>query len=194
MADVTYPCIPKCKYQYYLFVICGYDLILDKSVICLFCLIIDGNEQTFNFLFNKLKTLYKFNPHIVTCDYQLSLRLAFKKIFKEVKLYPCYYHFVLSIRKILLKYFIKKDNCLELFYDIFSNFRILNFNSKADNISTYIKIIYDKSRKDENFKKLIKYFKNQWLKKFHITDRSLYNISKKTIENNIIVKVFLLII
>ena len=101
-ADVTYSWIPKCKYIYKIFVICGYDLILDKSVLCLFCLIMGETEQTFNFLFNNLKALYKFNPHIVICDYQLTLRLAFKDIFKDVKLYPCYYHFMRSIRKNLL--------------------------------------------------------------------------------------------
>jgi hypothetical protein len=45
---------------------------------------------------------------------------------------------------------------LEIFYDSYSNFRILPFlNSQADNISIYINNIYDKYKKDENFQNLI---------------------------------------
>ena len=85
--DIKYSCIPKSKYQYKSFIIFGYDIILDRTVLCVFTLIMDEIEETFNYLFNKLKLLYNFKPQIITCDYQLSLRLSLKNIFPEVKIH-----------------------------------------------------------------------------------------------------------
>ena len=68
----------------------------------------DMQAETFAFLFHKLKILYNFNPKILTCDFDLSLRKAIKKIYPDIKFFGCYYHFIRAIRKNLLKYYIPK--------------------------------------------------------------------------------------
>ena len=116
-------------------------------------LLTDGKTSSFLFLFNKLKEFYGFNPSIVTCDFQISLRTALKTIFKDIKLYPYHYHYIRNIRSFLLKYFKyfkkiskynienaeeinkvnnenyskrqnKNKNNKEEFYNLLSNFRI----------------------------------------------------------------------
>ena len=54
--DTTYTCVPKSKFRYKLFIICGFDIIKNKSVLCLFALIMDETTQTFNFLFDKFSS------------------------------------------------------------------------------------------------------------------------------------------
>ena len=88
--DVTFKCVPKSKFKYKLFLLLGYDIILNKSVLCCLALIMDMQAETFSFLFNKLKILYNFNPKIITCDFDLSLRKGLKKIFPDIKFFGCY--------------------------------------------------------------------------------------------------------
>lgn len=87
--DITYTCVPKSKFKYKLFIIIGYDILLDKSIMCLMALIMDETIPTFLFLLNKLKDLYKFEPQIITCDFQQSLRFALKYIFPNISIFPC---------------------------------------------------------------------------------------------------------
>ena len=193
-ADITYKCVPRNKYRYKLFVLCGFDIIKNKSVICTFALIMDETTETFNFLFNKLKDLYKFNPIILTCDFQISLRSSLKNIFPNIKIYPCYYHFIRSIRKNLLKRFIKNKNNIEIFYDMLSNYRILPFIPIENNVLfDFLELIKKKYKDNENFKDLnefFSYFKLQWTKKCQYSDWNVYNISMQCMEEKNIDKLF----
>lgn len=126
--DVTFKCVPKSKFKYKLFLLLGYDIILNKSVLCCLSLIIDMQAETFAFLFHKLKILYNFYPKILTCDFDLSLRKGIKKIYPDIKFFGCYYHFIRSIRKNLLKYYIANENDYSEFYDCLANLKIMLIN------------------------------------------------------------------
>lgn len=125
--DITYNCIPKNKYKYRLFVLIGYNIILNKTALCALALIMDEKTSTFLFLFNKLKLIYDFNPTIMICDFQVSLRTALKIIFKEIKIYHCYYHFIRSIRKNLLKHYKKRPRIKKIFINCLAIFLLFLF-------------------------------------------------------------------
>lgn len=116
--DITYKCRPKSYYRYKLVVIIGYDILFCKAVLCCFALILDELTTTFNFLFYILNKYYQFNPHIITCDFETSLRKSLKIIFPNMRIFPCYYHYVKNIRKnILLNFNYNKEN-KDIFYNI----------------------------------------------------------------------------
>ena len=148
-------------------------------------MIIDEKTSTFIYLFNKLKEIYGFNPYILTCDIEISIRTALKYIFKDIKLYPCYFHYIRNIIINLLKYFKNKNEKNEVineddnnnkdesqinnkkmkkknkeeFYNLFSNFRIIPFiKNEKENISIFIKLIKDNYINNKQFVNLNKYF------------------------------------
>ena len=216
--DITFNCVPRSKHKYRLFVLLGYNILLNKSIICCMALITDEKTSTFLFLFNKLKKDYGFNPVIMTCDFQISLRTALKTIFSDIKLYPCYYHYIKNIRFNLLKYYksvsentedekeenknkkydlkkIKgKNKKNEEFFNLLCNFRILPFiKNEKENISYFIKLIkenYINNKKFNNLNKFFDYFELTWRKKFDLKEWNLYEISKKAIEKNLLDKLF----
>jgi hypothetical protein len=120
--DITYKCKPKSIYKYKLVLILGYDIVLSKPVICCFALIVDKLTTIFNFLFYLLNQYYNFQPKIITCDVESSIRKSSKIIFPDVHLFPCYYHYIQNIKKNLLKTFnYNKDSKID-FYNIYVNY------------------------------------------------------------------------
>ena len=193
--DITFKCVPKSKFNYKLFILLGYDILLNKSALCCFALIMDMQAETFAFLFNKLKLLYDFNPRILTCDFDFSLRKGLKRIYPDIKFYGCYYHFIRSIRKNLLKYYIKKDNDFKEFYDCFANFRIIPFIINNQNkIEDFLKLIRNKYKENtdnwHNLKDFFIYFETTWIKKININDWNLYLLAKAGVEQNKLDKIF----
>ena len=126
----------------------------------------DMQAETFAFLFNKLKILYDFNPTLLTCNFDFSLRKGLKRIYPDIKFYGCYYHFIRSIRKNLLKYYIKKDNDFKEFYDCFANFRIIPFIINNQNkIEDFLELIinkYNTYNLQKNLKDFFIYFETTW--------------------------------
>ena len=173
----------------------GFDIILNKSVLCCLALIMDMQAETFAFLFQKLKELYSFKPNIITCDFDFSLRKGIKTVYPNIKFFGCYYHFIRAIRKKLLCNYIAKDNDYREFYDLFANLRIIPFiinNQKI--IDDFLKSLKNKYKDNKDFwpdlNKFFEYFETTWEKKLNINDWNLYPLAKKAIELKIIDKIF----
>jgi len=47
--EVTFKCVPKSKFKYKLFILLGYDIILNNTVLCCLALIMDMQAETFFF-------------------------------------------------------------------------------------------------------------------------------------------------
>lgn len=193
--DITFKCVPKSKYKYKLFILIGFDIILNKSVLCCLALIMDMQAETFAFLFQKLKELYSFKPNIITCDFDFSLRKGIKTVYPNIKFFGCYYHFIRAIRKKLLSNYIAKENDYTEFYDLFANLRIIPFiinNQKI--IDEFLKSLKNKYKDNKDYwpdiNKFFEYFETTWEKKLNINDWNLYPLAKKATELKIIDKIF----
>ena len=64
-------------------------------------------DETFVFLFQKLKVLYNFNPSIIACDFEFLLMKGIKTIYPNIKIFWCYYHFICAAKKNYFKLYNK---------------------------------------------------------------------------------------
>ena len=121
-ADVTYKCIPPSFINYKLFILCGIDVVEIKRKLLAIVLIPNEKEFTYSQLYSELKNSYFFNPIILTSDFCKAHLKSVRKIFPEVKLLPCFFHFCQAIYKNLKKWnYFKKENInegLELLFNI----------------------------------------------------------------------------
>ena len=102
----------------------------------------------FCFLFQKLKELYSFNPNIITCDFDFSLRKGIKTVYPNIKFFGCYYR---------------------EFYELFANLRIIPFiinNQKI--IDEFLKSLKNKYKDNKDYwpylNKFFEYFQTTWEK------------------------------
>ena len=93
LMDCTYKIIPPNNNNFKLMVLSGYNSTKNKTMICLFALITNEKKNTFSTLFSYLKEKFSFNPHNFMCDFALGQINAFKKVFPDVQLHCCFFHF-----------------------------------------------------------------------------------------------------
>jgi len=60
--DCTYKCVPPTKPKMKLVVLCGYNAISKKTVLCCFILLQNEKEFTFKKIFEHLRDNFSFNP------------------------------------------------------------------------------------------------------------------------------------
>ena len=98
-----------------------------KSILCNLSLICNENIETFMIILEHLKNRYNFNPKRISLDFSKAQYIAFKRIFKNINILPCFYHFCQSITRKLTE--LKSDNEVlkEKAKDLFSNIKLLCF-------------------------------------------------------------------
>ena len=74
-------------------ILCGYNCQIKKTIFSLFVLLSNEKEGTFKFLFSYLKEKYNFNPRNIMFDYSLGQIKAVKKIFQDIQIHCCFFHF-----------------------------------------------------------------------------------------------------
>ena len=57
-------------------------------------LIANENHETYGLIFLYLKRLYKYNPKYITSDFNKTCISAINHIFPDVRLIPCYFHYI----------------------------------------------------------------------------------------------------
>ena len=78
-------------------VLCGFNTLLKKTVLCSFFLLTNEKEYTFKFIFKLLKEKYYFNPRNIMCDFSLGQINAVKYIFPLENIHCCFFHFSQAI-------------------------------------------------------------------------------------------------
>ena len=68
-----------------------------KTKLCLFALLSNEKEYTFNVLFTYLKENYTFNPRNFMCDFALGQVKALTKVFPNINIHCCFFHFSQAI-------------------------------------------------------------------------------------------------
>ena len=128
---------------------------------------------------------YNFITNILTCDFESSLRKKAKIIYPEVLIFPCYYHFIKSIKKNLLLYYNYNKKQLKnsiIYMQIIGHYLLLEM--KNDNIKAYFKFIKDEYGKSDNWKNAKIFFDYFKLKKMSIQEWIIYNVTKISYDNN----------
>ena len=92
-SDVTYYCIPPNNCKYKLFILLSFNNQKFKTTLCNISMICNENIETFITLFDYLKNRYKFNHKYITTDFSKAEILAYKSIFSETIIIPCFYHY-----------------------------------------------------------------------------------------------------
>ena len=142
-------------------VLSGYNSTKNKTMLYLFALITNEKENTFSTLFSYLKEKFSFNPHNYMCNFALGQINALKKVFPDVQLHCCFFHFSQAI----WNNFKKNDLCgigtYEKNSELLFNIQILCF-IKRDKIEKFFKEII-KKYKERKYKIFLNYFNKTWL-------------------------------
>ena len=85
--DCTFKIVPPKKHKFKLMVLCGFNTLLKKTVLCSFFLITNEKEYTIKFIFKLLKEKYYFNPRNIMCDFSLGQIKAVKYIFPQANIH-----------------------------------------------------------------------------------------------------------
>ena len=101
-ADVTYCCIPPNNKKFKLFTLLAFNKEKYHSTLCNLSMISNENTETFYTLFDYLKNKYNFKPKNITIDFSIAEYYGFKKVFNNIIIIPCFFHFGQSIVRDLL--------------------------------------------------------------------------------------------
>ena len=88
-------------------------------------MITNENSETFYTILEFLKNKYKFVPKNITIDFSKSLYNAYKNLFKDININPCFYHYCQNIKRKLPQ--LKDKNSIINNYakDLFANLKLL---------------------------------------------------------------------
>ena len=113
--DSTIRCVPPTFRNFKLYIISGFNLNIKRVRLVVYALIPNETERTFSILFESLKEKFAFNPKIYTSDFQKSSTKALKKIFPNVYLVKCFFHFTQCIFKHIKKLGLSKKNFIKIY-------------------------------------------------------------------------------
>ena len=128
------PTKPKMK----LMVLCGYNAINKKTVLCCFILLQNEKEFTFKKIFEYLRDNYSFNPPKIMCDFRLSQINACKNIFPNCLIHCCFFHFSQCIWNKFKKYNMCGKGTYKDNYTLLFNVQLICF-MKRENINKFFK-------------------------------------------------------
>ena len=97
--DVTYYDTPPNNKKYRILIILLFNSELFRTLLCNISIISNQNKETFYTIFDYLKKKYKFNPNIITIYYSLAEVNGIKHVFPQIRLIPCFFHFMQNIVK-----------------------------------------------------------------------------------------------
>ena len=85
--------------------------------------------------FRLFKKKYKFNPSIITIDYSLAELNAIKLVFPQIKVIPCFFHFMQNIVKRLPDLKSKTKVKKKIAKNLLSNFNVIQCITLKDIIN-----------------------------------------------------------
>mgnify|MGYP002624394402 CR=1 FL=1 len=182
--DVTYYCTPPNKHKYRLFILMGFNKEKYKTVLCNISLICNENMETFKVILEHLKLKYNFHPNKITLDFSKAEYYAFKIVYKDIIIIPCFYHYCKNIIRNLPELKSKTKTIKKQAIDLFDNMKLICFIEVNNIDSFYEEIKYKYSAK---FTKFFKYFENFYFKKKPFSDKCWnYHHEHFNDDNNII--------
>ena len=98
-SDITYYCEPSNNKQYKIFVLMSFNKEFYKTTLCSLCLISNENSETFHTILEFLKNKYKFVPKNKTIYFSKYLYNAYKNLFTDINIIPCFYHYCQNITR-----------------------------------------------------------------------------------------------
>ena len=122
-SDVTYYCVPPNNKKYRLFVLMSFDKEKYYSTLCNLSLICNENIETFYIILDFLKHKYNFSPINITIDFSKAEYIAYKKVFPNIRIIPCFYHYCQNITRKLPE--LRDDNKVikKLAKELFTNLK-----------------------------------------------------------------------
>ena len=125
-------------------------------------MIFNENTETFYTLFDYLKNKYNFKTKYITIDFSVAEYYGFKKVFKDIIIIPCFFHFCQNIVRHLPELKNKNNTIKNYAKDSFTNLKLLCFIEKEKVKNFYEEILYKFRSK---FPKFFKYFEKYYFKK-----------------------------
>ena len=159
--DCTYKLVPPNKHNFRLMVLCGYNSHIKKTKLCLFVLLSNEKEETFRVLFSYLKENCSFNPRNIMCDFSMGQILAVKKVFEEVQIHCCFFHFSQAIWHRFKINNLCGIGTYQKNRELLFNIQIMCF-MKRDKIDSFYNQLKRKY-KENKYKKFFEYFSKNWL-------------------------------
>lgn len=68
-------------------VLSGFNIVSKKTVLCLFVLLTNENENAFKALFKLIEENYHFNPRNIMFDFSLGQIKVFKEIYPDTQIH-----------------------------------------------------------------------------------------------------------
>ena len=145
--EATYRCIPPTFRTYRLYILSGFNLIIKKTMILAFILILNETIITYKEMFKNLKNIFGFNPRLFNMDFNKAECVALKKIFPNIYVIKCFFHYIQCLYKHIKKYGLNKKEYKNEIYELLFNLKMLSF-IEAESIS----YIYKKIKKNTTIK------------------------------------------
>ena len=179
-ADGTFYIAPKFSYQ--VFITRTYVSSFNKFYTTSVAILKNKEQATYERLFYEIqKNARKFSNTKATttnlhCDFEIGISNAAKKIFPNIKIRFCVWHFKRSLEKQKNKICcseVDKNDDIYTYYKAISNLPFINPEYIYD---IYVKIAFlSKKNKYDNFSVFLEYFKVNYLHKYEVNDWNYYN-------------------
>ena len=165
-------------------VLCGYNAIIKKTVLCCFILLQNEKEFTFKKIFSYLRDNYSFNPPKIMCDFMISQIKACQEIFPNCLIHCCFFHFSQCIWNKFKKYKLCGKGTYIANYTLLFNIQLICF-MKRDNINKFYKEL-KKKYNNAKYKDFFQYFSSNWLGDRY--PKKLWNYNDLIMEENALIK------
>ena len=113
--DATFRCVPPTFRYYILYIISGFNLIIKSTRLLVYILIPNETEKTYLEMFQYLNNNFGFEPKLFTMDFNKASSKALKKIYLNIYLIKCFFHFIQTIWKHFIRYGLTKKNLIKNF-------------------------------------------------------------------------------
>ena len=143
----TYRWVPPTFKHYKLFVVSSYDFKEQKLFICAYCLIPNEFEDTYEFIFKKLKENFGFNPLLIISDFSKSITNALKLVFLNCIQIRCLFHFIKALNNKSNNMGLNTKDNIRKVNEILFNLELLAFISPKNIKDIYLDI--EKNYNDE---------------------------------------------
>ena len=126
-ADVTYYWVPPNNKKFKLFTLLALNKEKYHTTLCNLSMIFNENTETFYTLFDYLKNKYNFKTKYITIDFSVAEYYGFKKVFKDIIIIPCFFHFCQNIVSNLPDLKNKNNTIKNYAKDLLTNLKLLCF-------------------------------------------------------------------
>lgn len=162
MGDGTFQTVPSPYYQLFtLFIDTGSSSKYTAIVPAIFCLLPNKQQSTYEKVFRFLLDRYKISLKFFKCNYEQALINAVEKIFPQIKVSGCFFHFKRAIIKKATELGMMDDKKLKQVTYLTCNLALIPRNFIPEGWLTISENILDCPAGQ----KFAEYFTSQWVKK-----------------------------